>query len=471
MTEPVSTGQIVAGKFRVDRIIGQGSMGLVVAATHLALKRRVALKFMVGGGPAAKQREERFLREARAASMLQSRHVGKVLDAGTLEDGAPYIVMELLDGMDLASELKQRGKLPVADAVACVLQACEAVAEAHAHGIIHRDIKPANLFSTRGAQGARCIKVVDFGIAKVGAEASLDLTGTSQALGSPLYMSPEQMASTKNVDARTDIWSLGIVLYELLAATTPFAAETIPAVCARVFGDAPTPLAGHRPDVPPGLAAVIARCLEKDPARRWPHIEAFRAALAPYAHARAAAPAAPVEAPKPVMAPRPAAPSPPAATVIDPPRPAAPEPPPRSRAPAVAAVLLSIGLPLAVFFGLRARAPASPATPVVTAEPTPSVAAPPVPTAPSAPTAPSPTASPSASASAAPEAAASASPPDASASASAPASAAAGAPSAPRAGRGHAPASPPPASRPRRADSPPPVAPPPVGGPWRGSRQ
>ncbi len=372
MTEPVAAGQIVAGKYRVDRVIGHGAMGLVVAATHLALGRPVALKFLIGGGPSAHVQEQRFLREARAASMLRSQHAGKVLDVGTLESGAPYIVMELLDGKDVAAVLRERGPLPIAEAVTYVLQVCEAIAEAHAAGIVHRDIKPANLFLTRGPDGSPCVKVVDFGIAKVsGGEDASALTGTVQALGSPLYMSPEQMKSSRSVDARTDLWSLGVVLYEMLAGTTPFAADSVPAVCARVFRDPPTPLA--RPDVPPDLTAVVARCLEKDPSRRWPTVAALAAGLAPFASARPAplpAPAPPAPAPVPAATTNaPAATmvlAPAAATIVEPSAPfpapppppappAAPAPPRRSRIPEMTAAALALGLPLAVFFGLRGR--------------------------------------------------------------------------------------------------------------------
>jgi len=164
---------------------------------------------------------------------------------------------------------------------------CEAVAEAHAAGIVHRDIKPANLFLTKGVDGSPCVKLVDFGVAKF-AEGGLDLTGAMQTLGSPLYMPPESMNAAKDVDGRADIWSLGVTLYELLAQITPFQAETLVALVTRVCAKEPTPIEQFRPDVPPGLAAVIMACLEKDRDRRWPSVAAFAAALAPYASARPA---------------------------------------------------------------------------------------------------------------------------------------------------------------------------------------
>jgi len=195
--------------------------------------------------------------------------------------------MEYLDGEDLASLLVKRGPLPADEAVAFILQACEAIAEAHELGIVHRDIKPANLFLTTGVGGAPCVKVVDFGVAK-DRESGLALTTVGAAIGSPLYMAPEQMNGSRDVDARADIWSLGVTLYQLLAKLTPFDSDTLPILCTRVYFHPPTPLAAYRPDVPAGLAAVIMQALEKDRARRWPNVASFAAALAPFAPGRLA---------------------------------------------------------------------------------------------------------------------------------------------------------------------------------------
>src|SRR5829696_2386345 len=208
---PVSPGDILAGKYRVERILGAGNMGVVVAATNIALEQLVALKFMLPGKAPNPQQHERFLREARAAARLRSQHVAHVLDMGTLENGAPYTVMEFLEGQDLAAVLAERGPLPVEEAVEYVLQVCEAVGEAHAAGIVHRDLKPANLFLTGDVSGSPCVKVLDFGISKL--SGALTLTQEKQAFGSPLYMSPEQMNAFKLVDARGDIWALGVILY------------------------------------------------------------------------------------------------------------------------------------------------------------------------------------------------------------------------------------------------------------------
>src|SRR4051794_37656982 len=205
MSAPVKEGELLAGKYRVDKVLGVGGMGVVVAAHHIQLDDRVAIKFLLpetlGNGDAVM----RFAREARAAVKIKSEHVARVTDVGTLENGAPYMVMEYLEGGDLAAWLQDRGRLPVELAVDLLLQACEAIAEAHAIGIVHRDLKPANLFVARLPGGVQSVKVLDFGISKMtgfsasGGESSA--TKTSALLGSPLYMSPEQMRSSKDVDA------------------------------------------------------------------------------------------------------------------------------------------------------------------------------------------------------------------------------------------------------------------------------
>jgi serine/threonine protein kinase len=279
---PVREGDILAAKYRVDRILGAGGMGVVVAATHLQLDQRVALKFLVSNG-IDDQASARFLREARAVVRLRSENVVRVLDTGTLDSGQPYIVMELLEGRDLQQELSARGPVTVVEAVDWVLQACEGIAEAHSVGIVHRDLKPANLFLTRRADHSVLIKVLDFGIAKV-----LDmkrapdyaLTKTATLMGSPHYMSPEQIRNAKSVDQRADIWALGIVLYELLSNNAPFSATTAPALLAQIVADPPRPLRPLAPNVPRGLEAVINRCLEKEPMRRFAGVTEFARELA-----------------------------------------------------------------------------------------------------------------------------------------------------------------------------------------------
>lgn len=282
----VRQGDVIDGKYVVEGLIGEGGMAIVVAARHLQLERRVALKILKPAAIASGEVVIRFLREARAAARLSTEHVARVLDVGTLATGLPYLVMEYLRGADLGMVLRQRGPLPVADAVDLLLQACEAIAEAHAYGIVHRDIKPDNLFLTRRPDGAPVVKVLDFGVAKAGAasgdEKPPDVTQPSVTFGSPAYMSPEQVRSARDVDVRTDIWSMGVMLYELVSGQQPFSASTAPETCAMVLRDTPRPLASLVGALPPGFAAVVHCCLEKNPDNRFSTIADFAEAVAPF---------------------------------------------------------------------------------------------------------------------------------------------------------------------------------------------
>jgi serine/threonine-protein kinase len=285
---PVREGDLLAGKYRVERIIGSGGMGVVVAARHEQLDQLVALKFVRDEALGNQDAVQRFLREARAAVKLKSEHAAKVLDVGTLESGAPYMVMEFLEGRDLGQVLVEQGPLGVEAAAEWIVQACEAVAEAHASGIVHRDLKPQNLFLARSVGGASKVKVLDFGVSKSMTTSDVrggGLTQTRAMLGSPLYMSPEQMRSSRDVDARSDVWALGVVLYELLTQRWPFEAESMPELCLKVVSDPPTPITDYRPDAPRPLIEVIERCLQKDPARRYENAAELAAALAPMAPA------------------------------------------------------------------------------------------------------------------------------------------------------------------------------------------
>ena len=293
---PLAPGQIVAGKYRVESLLGEGGMGLVLGARHMTLDERVAIKMLREHAITDREAKLRFLREARAAGRMRGEHVARVLDVGEDAVGTPYIVMEHLEGMDLADILKRQGPLDVRTAVDFVLQACEALAEAHALGIVHRDLKPSNLFVTRRVDGSVCLKVLDFGIAKaVGPtdeqtpEAAF--TATQSVLGTPQYMAPEQMRSSRRADARSDIWAVGSVLYELLVGHPPYMAATMPELFAMILQD-PTPsMRETRKDVPPALDAVYHRCLEKHAHQRFPNVHELAQALAPFggpdAHASA----------------------------------------------------------------------------------------------------------------------------------------------------------------------------------------
>jgi serine/threonine-protein kinase len=264
---------VVADKYRVDRVIGEGGMGLVVAATHVGLDQPVAIKFLLPEAMRSSIAVERFLREAKVAAKVRSEHVTRVLDVGTLEGGVPYIVMELLVGADLGKLIAQSGALPVEEACEIALQACEALAEVHAAGIVHRDLKPSNLFVIRRADGSPVVKLLDFGISKLtfgGEEASADpaLTATATIMGSPSYMSPEQLKSTKEVDPRTDVWSLGAVLYEALTGKAAFRGETVPQVCAMIASEDPPLPSALRDGIPLDLERVVLACLRKSAAAR-----------------------------------------------------------------------------------------------------------------------------------------------------------------------------------------------------------
>lgn len=286
--DPIQPGTILAGKFRIEQVLGRGGMGVVVAAHHLQLDERVALKFLLPDALGNSEAVARFAREARAAVKIKSEHVARVTDVGTLDSGSPYMVMEYLQGTDLSDLVEHRGALPIADAVEYVLQACEALAEAHALGIVHRDLKPANLFLTNRADGSPSVKVLDFGISKVttGTDSAMSMTRTATVMGSPLYMSPEQMASAKQVDTRTDIWAVGAILHELLTGRVPFSADTMPQLCAKILQEDPPSVRAIRPEVPVGLEQVVHRCLRKTPEERYPSVAELANDLLPFAPSR-----------------------------------------------------------------------------------------------------------------------------------------------------------------------------------------
>ncbi len=279
-------GEIIAAKYEVIRVLGAGGMGVVVLARHIQLGQHVALKFMHGLVAPDSTAVERFLREARAVVALSSEHVARVVDVGTLDSGAPYMVMEYLAGRDFGEVLQEGGAMAISDAADAVLQACDALAEAHALGIVHRDLKPSNLFVTTRRDGTPLVKVLDFGISKstelVSGAAGNGLTSSGTVMGSPGYMSPEQVRSTKSVDPRSDVWSLGVILYEFLSGVSPFAGDTIGETFARILSEPPASLRKRRPDVPPALEALILRCLQRDLARRVQSVGELARLLVPF---------------------------------------------------------------------------------------------------------------------------------------------------------------------------------------------
>jgi serine/threonine-protein kinase len=280
-----ATGALIDGKYRVDRVLGEGGMGIVFQATHVRLGQRVAIKMLHPQMLSKPEIVERFEREARAAAQLRSTNAVRVVDVDVTPDHLPYMVMEFLDGHDLAAELQVRGKFNVPDAVDCVLQACAAMNEAHALGIVHRDLKPSNLFLAREGAGT-VVKVLDFGISKMAAtELDVHVTSTLATMGTPLYMSPEQIRSTKSVDARADVWSLGVILFELLSGRPPFTGSAM-AVSAAIVADPPTSLRELQPGVPESLEQVVLKALAKTPDARWPDVQSLAAALAPFAGGR-----------------------------------------------------------------------------------------------------------------------------------------------------------------------------------------
>lgn len=275
-------GELIAGKLRVEKVLGAGGMGVVLAARHQDLGERVAVKMLRLPTGMDKRAVERLRREARAAAKLRGEHVVRVMDVGALENGAPYIVMEYVAGRTVAQAREASGRIPIATAVDWVLQACEALAEAHGQNIVHRDIKPSNLLLTMRPDGSPLIKLLDFGIAKSLAIAPTTLTETGGFLGSPLYASPEQARDARVVDHRTDIWSLGVVLYELVTGKLPFPSYTATAALASVVADPPIDPRTVVAEIPLLLEDALLRCLEKEPQRRFDNVADLARALEPH---------------------------------------------------------------------------------------------------------------------------------------------------------------------------------------------
>lgn len=276
-------GDVIAAKYRLDKVAGEGGMGVVYAAEHLVLKQRVAVKVLLPDAAASEAIVERFAREARTAAKINSEHVARVLDAGTTASGAPFLVLEYLEGCDLGELLELQKTLPVVEVVDYLVQALEGLAHAHASNIVHRDLKPANLFLGCRPDGSNAIKILDFGISKSTRSKPEDKRLTGQhVLGSPVYMSPEQLRNATDIDARADIWSIGVVAYELLTGAPPFDGEGVGEIFAAILEKEPIPLAEKDPTIPRELSDVIAKCIRRDPNERWEDVGRLARALAPF---------------------------------------------------------------------------------------------------------------------------------------------------------------------------------------------
>lgn len=296
---------LLSGKYKLGAVLGRGGMGLVREAEHLARRERVAVKLLRRDQAHIEEVRERFLREARTLRRIRDPHVVEILDLGETADGRPYFVMELLDGVCLGTLAKRRALSSVGEITELVRQACVGLAAVHRLGIVHRDVKPHNLVVTSDERGAAHVKLLDFGVASPGGGTSggedgeereergddpLRLTRANVVMGTPVYMSPEQIRAPREADARSDVFSMGVVLYELLARRMPWRATSPVDLVVRQFTEVPPPVDAIRRDVPPSLARIVARCLELEPSQRFADGAELAAALAPYATRFAAAP-------------------------------------------------------------------------------------------------------------------------------------------------------------------------------------
>jgi serine/threonine protein kinase len=278
----VQTGKVLNGRYLIEHQLGAGGMGAVYAARHVHLGTKLAIKVLLPELLCEAEAVERFDREARASAKIADENVVRILDVGQLENGAPYMVMEFLEGQDAAAYLKKHGRLSIEQAIDVMIQTCAAVAAAHAMDIIHRDIKPSNLFFVHRSAGRPLVKVLDFGVSKLvtaDSQENLMATKTGSILGSPGYVSPEQWFDSKNVDKRSDIWALGIVLYELLTGKMPFVAASAPVLATKIAYEAVVPPTEQRPEIPADLEKIVLRCLEKKAEDRFQDVTAVAKAL------------------------------------------------------------------------------------------------------------------------------------------------------------------------------------------------
>lgn len=289
-----TVGTVIAGRYRVERLIGDGSMGVVLQATDLSISQQVAIK-LLRLEYCTPELMARFDREARVAAQLPAEHIARVTDSGHSQEGEPFLVMELLVGRDLSTEIAHRGTFPIEEAVGLILQATAGVAAAHAAGLVHRDLKPANLFLVQRREGVT-VKVLDFGLSKEPLrEGDTALTRTTTTFGTPQYMSPEQIQSAKHVDARSDQHALAMILFELLTGKPPYDSTTVTNLMIAIATEPVPSVRALRPEVPPELEAAITRGLAKLPEERYPDVVGFARAIAPFAGASAGAAVASVE--------------------------------------------------------------------------------------------------------------------------------------------------------------------------------
>lgn len=277
------SGTVIGRKYRIDEVIAEGGMGIVYKGWHLVLEHPIAIKVVRAEYANHPEAGARFVNEARASAQLHGIHATRVLDLGRIDSGPPLMVLEYLDGFDLRKLLSTRGQLSLGKAMDYILQTCEALAEVHAQGMVHRDLKPENLFITRLPDGTELLKLIDFGISKRLGSNDRSLTQQGQGFGSPDYMAPEQMSTPDQVDARADIWSIGVVIFELLTNNVPFPGDTVQVKCASVMCKDPTPLRSIRPDLPVRLEQVVIRCLQKAPAERYGSVSELVQDLVPFA--------------------------------------------------------------------------------------------------------------------------------------------------------------------------------------------
>ncbi|HKP63159.1 MAG TPA: serine/threonine-protein kinase, partial [Polyangiales bacterium] len=283
---PVEIGGSIDERYEIERIIGEGLTSVVYAARRRGLGQRVALKFLVRESVQRGEALEKFRREALAAADFDSEYACRVLDVRMLDNGVPYLVMEYLEGCNLATELGSRTRLPPMEALRYVLEACEPISEAHAAGVVHRDLKLENLFLISRADGSRHVKVMDFGVPNVLIDSdasSRSLPMSLRALSSLAYKAPEQLDLARDIDARVDVWSLGVVLYELLTGSRPFGGASIAALVQAVLHEAPSPFFAASVIAPDGLEGVLHKALSKSRDERYASIAEFAAALAPFA--------------------------------------------------------------------------------------------------------------------------------------------------------------------------------------------